>query len=490
MLKRIIACACCFCLLLSGAWAQEAEMQIVLGESVITVNGAEITEDVNADVYLAYQVETHEDVPKELEGLANRVVTITEAGSYRVSGTASDAQIAVRAAADDAVRIILDGADITCRTAPAIAVYTALETATAGEYGVTIELAEGSGNVVTGSHTEEIHEDDIKLSGAVSSLVSIGFEGDGYLEVNGDNEGIEVKFGHMTFNGGNIIVTSGDDPLNASEDNVSVITVNDGTLHIQVRPEKGGEGDGMDSNGSIVINGGMVASYAHPDSMDSGIDSDLGCTINGGIVLGAGNMYDEISADSEQLFMALQFAQKVNEMIVVTDTQGNLVAVCHPVLEGEDAGYTSFVFSSPDIPEGVYHLYLGGELELQDGKMIYTPGTQLQHGGAAAGQGWGMMQPPGGMGDFSGMPEGEMPWNMEGAPEMPWNMDEMPDMGDMPRMNGMPEWSQDGMPADMGGRGFGGMGGPGGMGSSAESATTEFVLSRESTGFTNITPVE
>lgn len=423
MMKKLLMILLCFALMLPTAYAQEDETIIELSDEAILVNGMPISEEPSESIFLAYQTEVHEDVPEELSGLSNRVITIADGGTYRFSGTAGDAQIAVKAGEDDEVRLILDGLDITCRTAPAIAVHTAKDPRTAGEYAVTIELAEDSMNNVTGSHTEEMEEDDIKLSGAITSLVSIGFDGDGYLNVNGDNEGIEAKFGHMTFDGGNIIVTSGDDPLNASEDGVSVITVNDGTLHLQVRPDEGGEGDGMDSNGAIVINGGVVDSYSHPDSMDSGIDSELGCTINGGIVLGAGNMYDEISAESGQLFMALQFAEKVEDMIVLTTMDGEFVAFIE-----ESAGYTSFVLSSPDIPEGDYFLYLGGELELRDGEMTYIPGTQLQHGGSFSGRM--------GRGGKPGMERSDdMPEPPEGM-EKPEDMPEFPEGMEKPERGG------------------------------------------------------
>lgn len=410
-MKKLLMILLCICLMLAAACAEGGETIIQLGDDAILVNNAPISEDTSAPVYLVHQVEVHEDVPEELKNLSNRVITITDAGTYRFSGSAADAQIAVKAGLDDAVRIILDGAEISCRTAPAIAIHTAADSRVAGEYGVTIELAEGLSKL-TGSHTEETDEEEIKFSGAITSLVSLGFEGEGFLDVDGDNEGIEVKSGHMTFNGGNIIVHSGDDPLNASEDNVSVITINDGTLHVQVKPDKGGEGDGVDSNGSIIINGGLLASYAHPDSMDSGIDSDLGCTINGGIVLGAGNMYDEISAQSGQLFMALQFAEKVEDMIVVTTMDGEFVAFIEA-----SAGYTCFVLSSPDLPEGDYFLYQGGELEAQDGEVVYTPGIQLRHGGAIGGKMGHVGMGKHGMQRPDDIPE--LPENMKKSEEMP-----------------------------------------------------------------------
>ncbi len=73
----------------------------------------------------------------------------------------------------------------------------------------------------------------------------------------------------------------------------------------------GQEGDGIDSNGWIVINDGFIVSAASATSPDSGVDSDNGIYINGGTVLASGNMYDEVSEDSEQAFVALSFADSV-----------------------------------------------------------------------------------------------------------------------------------------------------------------------------------
>ena len=121
-MKKLLAALLSLCLLLPLAAAEETEETlIVLGEA-ITVNGEAIPEDASAPVYLAHVVEAHGDVPAELAGLANRVVTIAAGGVYRLRGTAADVQIAVRAGEADDVRLILDGVEIACRTSSAIAV--------------------------------------------------------------------------------------------------------------------------------------------------------------------------------------------------------------------------------------------------------------------------------------------------------------------------------------------------------------------------------
>ena len=497
-MKKLLAVLLSLALLLSVAAAEGAETAIVLGETV-TVNGAAITEDVTAPVYLAYVVETHGDVPADRAGLPNSVVTIAAAGTYRISGTADNTQIAVRAGESDDVRLILDGIDITCRTSAAIAVFTAKEPKVPGEYGVTIELAEGSENIVRGSHTKRILDTDIKLDGAICSLVSLGFEGAGSLTVDADNEGVEVKYGHMTINGGVFDIQSGDDPLNVSEDGVGVLTMNDGYVFSAVKNLEGGEGDGIDSNGWIIFNGGTAINLAHPSSMDGGIDSDMGSSINGGLIVGAGNMYDAIEATSQQLFMMLEFAESTDDLVVVTDKDGNPVfAYDFPY------DYMYIAFSTPELKDGeTYHVYLGGEIQgvekngLYTEITAYTPGRQMQHGEGNAEQRADIQMPAMDEDASAGGPAGGFDPNAEGF-TMPEGEE-----GSFGGAAGEFDPNAEGFTMPEGEEGsFGGpagefdpnaagedasFGGPMmGMQSSADVATMDFVLTRTSTGFTNV----
>lgn len=190
-----------------------------------------------------------------------------------------------------------------------------------------------------------------------------------------------MKFGHMTINGGSYIVQAADDPINISEDGVGVLTINDGYVFTSVKNVAGGEGDGIDSNGYIEINGGTVIALAHPSSADSGIDSDMGSRINGGIVVGAGNMYDPIEEDSEQLFMMLEFSENTDDLLVVTDQND-----CPIFAYDFPYSYRYIAFSTSMLEEDIYRVYLGGEIEgeqtdgLYTSITSYTPGQRMQHG--------------------------------------------------------------------------------------------------------------
>lgn len=532
-MKKLLALLLACMMIVSSVLAESVENIIVLSDEGITLNGEAMSLDPTANVYLDTGVAGNEDVAEELRSVENRVVTITTGGVYRISGTAEDVQIAVKAGEEDQVRLILDGASITCSNSSAIAIYSAADSRVAGEYAVTIELADGSENIVNGSHISRKNEDDPKMDGAISSLISLGIEGNGALTVDADNEGIEVKTGHLTINGGNIRIASCDDPVNVSEDGVGVLTMNDGYLYSAVKNLEGCEGDGMDSNGWIVLNGGTAINLAHPSSMDSGIDSDMGSSINGGVVVGAGNMYDAIESDSAQLFMMLEFGQATDDLVVVTDSNGTPVfAFDFPY------DYMYIAFSTPDLVEGeTYNVYLGGEIEgtEQDGLYTeitaYTPGTLMQHGGGTAQQRVTMQMPEGGVpqdGQAPEMPEGGFDGNVPVMPDGEQNnMNEVLGMLNNLDLNELlkdadlntlladkdlnslltgfsisdlltEEQIQEifgdmdiSMLENRGHGGFsGGMGGPRSLESSSDVATTAFVLTRESTGFTNVVAAE
>ena len=354
------------------------ETQIILSDTGITVNGTAISENQNEAIYVSKKIETHSEVAGGLENVENTVITITQSGTYRFSGELYDGQIAVRAGEDDAVNIILDGVDITCRTAPALLIYSAYEPAEPGEAGVTLTLAQDSENTITGSHTAATEEDSVKHDGAISSNVSLIIDGTGSMTVNGDTEGIEVKYKHLTINNGTLHIYSNDDPINGSEDGVAHITINGGYIYCNA---VGTEGDGIDSNGYITINGGTVIALASPESMDSGIDSDMGSVINGGTVVGAGNMYDSLEDSSEQLYMFLQFSESTDDLICITDENGKAIfAYDFPF------SYSYISLSCPQLEEGTYHVYVGGVVDGNESDVLYTDiesysgGTQMHHG--------------------------------------------------------------------------------------------------------------
>lgn len=392
------------------------------------------------------------------EAAVHTVVHITAPGTYRISGTLSAGQIAVDLGEDAyedpnaVVELILDGADITCTVAPAIVFYNVYEcdgdwsadTAKAevdtSAAGANLVLAEGSRNVVNGSHVARIYKDKDgekklwKIDGAVYAFMSMNVYGPGALDITADNEGLDTEL-HLTINGGEIAIRSGNDGINTNEDGVSVTTINGGSLHIIAG--LGAEGDGIDSNGYLVINGGTVVASANP-AADAGLDSDLGSFINGGTVIALGSAMDWAESDSGQVTMNLQFAQyrDSGDAIVVTKEDGTAVFAYDPgedeVLGENTRRYQGAIISCGGFSVGEsYQVWLGGSLSGTETGGIYSGVTACEGGTRMMYTGTDVMtRGPGGMGggERPGMPEGERPTMPEG-----WDPPEGFD-GEMPAM--------------------------------------------------------
>ena len=472
----------------------DSETSIQLSDEGITVNGGEETDTVYTSHDIIYyedrdtydsgnpygEGEAHERHTAG-EAAAHTVVNITAPGAYRVSGSLSAGQIRIDLG-DDAyenpdavVELILENADITCTVAPAVLFLNTYEcdgnwstdtavpdvdTSTAGAN----LILEGS-NTVFGSHVARIYKDKEgekklwKQDGAVYSYMSMNVFGPGSLDLTADNEGLDTEL-HLTINGGNIAIRADNDGINTNEDGVSVTTINAGTLHIIAG--LGAEGDGIDSNGYLVINGGTVVASANP-AADAGMDSDLGSYVNGGTVIALGSTMDWAESDSDQVTMNLQFAQyqSSGSAILITDENETPVFAYDPsedeVLGENVRQYMGAVISCPGFVQGAtYHVYLDGTITGEETGGVYTSvtawenSTQMQYSGNSVGMGG-----PGGMG---GMQPGQMPEGFdgeipEGFPgEMPEDFD--PENFTLPEGETFPEGE---MPqGGFGGRGMGG----------------------------------
>ena len=373
----------------------ETDVAITLSDTGVQVDGVAIGTDAATAVYESRDIVYYEagkdftygegdtdDAHSVDEAAAHTVVHITKPGTYSVTGKLGKGQIAVdlgKDAKDDpnaVVTLVLSGVDITCEVAPAIIFYNVYECGS-GEAtrdvdtsaaGANVVLTSGTENTVRGSYVAKIYKPDSvelcadgtevvdakklhKYDAAFYSKMSMNVGGTGTLNIFAENEGLDSEM-HLTINGGNINIQSGNDGINTNEDGVSVTTINGGNLNILVTGETG-EGDGIDSNGWLVINGGAVTAQACAFSADAGIDSDMGIYINGGTVIATGSMLDRIE-DGGQTYAVFNFAQKQNGGKTVTfkDQNGNTVLDYCP-----ENAYSVLIYSSPELKEGTYTLW-------------------------------------------------------------------------------------------------------------------------------------
>ncbi len=469
-MKKLLALCLAFVLLLSGCGpdqlGSEIEgIQIKLSDDKITVDGKEITNDETQAVYssndivfylagqgFTYGEGTEKDEHEQSEADAHTVINITKPGRYVLSGKLSLGQIAIdlgedaKSDPDAVVTLILNGVDVTCKVAPAVIFYGVYECGDDDEddakkdvdtsnAGANVIIADDTENNINGSYVAKIYEsydlnedgtevvDSEKLhkyDGAFYSRMSMningGEKGNGILNLKAENEGLDSEL-HLTINGGIINITSGNDGINTNEDNVSVTTINGGTLNILCDGGTG-EGDGIDSNGWLVINGGTVVSQGCATSMDAGIDSDKGIYINGGKVIATGNMLDQIAGGS-QTYAVFAFAssQKGNNTYILKNSAGKAV--------GEYSPKNAFTY-----------LIVAGDYLAPDNYTFWQGETQLTASKAQNMQGGRPGKPEG---ERPEMPEGERPEMPEGErPEMPeGERPEMPEGMTPPENGGM-----------------------------------------------------
>ena len=217
-----------------------------------------------------------------------------------------------------------------------------------------------------------------------------GVKADGEITINGGvlniqvtgksdgSEGLESKT-KITVNDGEIFVYAYDDAINVGGDNPVGMEINGGKIFAFAD-----NNDGIDSNGTLKINGGLViaSGSAVPEE---GLDCDRSQNfiVTGGILIGTGGAAISTSTSSTQRSVIYNgVSAQTGELFVIADSDGN------PILKYElprTMNSMAVFFSSPDIKSGgTYTVYSGGELSgntvnwngwFEDG--AYTAGSEL-----------------------------------------------------------------------------------------------------------------
>lgn len=251
----------------------------------------------------------------------------------------------------------------------------------------------------------------------------------GDIKVSESDEGLEAKY--ITINDGNIDITTSDDGINASsglsttldsgnapgagnrpempanensentlgnnsrmmpgggqggfnESDGSELVINGGIVHVNAG------GDGIDSNGTITINGGEIYVDGPTSGGDGALDYADTCEINGGILVATGSigMATAPTSGSTQYSVNAAFSKTYNgeTKVTVKDSSGNEVLTYTPA-----KNFQSFVFSTDKLKSGeTYTIYAG---DTQEGTFTVSDITTTV-GNVSSGMGGGK---PGGM---------------------------------------------------------------------------------------------
>lgn len=265
-----------------------------------------------------------------------------------------------------------------------------------------------SGSITINTGDDGIHTNgDLEINAGTYSITSKddGMHADNALVINGGDidfpscsEGLEAST--ITVNSGDISIVSSDDGFNAAggndqsgfdgghgfgrdhfeADSSCALTINGGTIRVD------SQGDGLDSNGSIIVTGGEIYVDGPTDNGNGALDCGADATITGGIVVavGASGMAENFGAASTQCSMMVNLASYTSDGITLKDSNGKEIFSYQP-----KKSYNSVVISTPDIAKGeTYTLSCGSTdttVEMTD--TIYGEGSGMGGHGGKGGHG-------------------------------------------------------------------------------------------------------
>lgn len=404
-------------------------------------------------------------------------VAITAAGAYLLTGTL-EGRVLVAAGAQDEVQLVLQDLTVTSTDGPALWVQSAGKVLLTLPAGSTNTLADGAS--YDGLDDDEpdavVYCDaDLTIQGegallvtgqydhAVCSTGSLTVTG-GALELSAPGKGLKARE-TLAVGGGSVVVTASDEAmeannlyitggtlnLTASDDGINAASPDDWDGAAPSLEVRGGtvlvdaEGDGLDSNGSLLVSGGVLLVAGPTANDNSALDSDSGMTVTGGIVMAvsAGSMDGGFDGASTQgSWLASVGSQTAGTSLTLVDADGAVLAHWTP-----GKAYGVALVSAPSMAQGgSYTLLCGAAVEGAD-EFGFAEGGAAQGGAEAASttlESLNQSDAGGMMGGRGGMGGGRAP--MEGEPP------ELPADGERPARNGaFPEGER----PDDGGKGFG-----------------------------------
>ena len=372
---------------------KSGDTEYVTATANVTSNGAINASELFTDRDLRQNADLSE--AKSIALSDGQDVSITSAGVYVLSGTASSVTVTVDAADDDKVQIVLSGASITNSSAPAIYVKNADK--------VFVTTADGTYNSlsVTGAFTAD---GDTNTDAVIFSKDDLVLNGLGTLTISSTENGISCK-DDLKITGGTISITSEADAIEANDS----IAIADGTITISSRKDGlHAENDEDNTTGWIYICGGTLDISASSD----GIQGTTVVQIDDGTVTVTGSegieaTYVQINGGNIKVTASddgINASNKSSQYTPTAEFNGGYVYISmgQGDTDGIDANGNLYING------GTLDIYANSPFDY-DGEAQYNGGTIMVNGETTnqiANQfmGGGM----GGMGGMGGQPGGNM----------------------------------------------------------------------------------
>jgi len=269
-----IGCAACGA---SSSTSSSASAQTLSAEAAST---ADMFTDRDFEVgYSDYVTVTLADGASSADGTGVSVdgntVTITQEGTYLLTGTLTDGQIVVDADETAKIQIVLDGACVTCAGSAALYVKQADK--------VFVTLAESTENTLA-STGEFVQTDDNTVDGAIFAKSDLTLNGKGTLTVTSESGHGIVSKDDLKITSGTYVVTAASQGLSGKDS----VRIADGTFTITAGADGIHSSNDEDtSKGFIYIANGTFTVDAQGDDVDASgtltiLDGTFALTSGGG----------------------------------------------------------------------------------------------------------------------------------------------------------------------------------------------------------------
>ncbi len=259
-----------------------------------------------------------------------------------------------------------------------------------------------NGNITADCYDDTIHSNnDTEINGGTLTLSSAddGIHASNSVNINNGDinilnsyEGIEGTV--INVNDGKINLRASDDGFNASEGSSTsdtettennaqqkmfgggfgdvsencILNINGGYVYVNA------DGDGLDSNGTININDGIILVDGPTNDGNGALDTGVDINVNGGTLIAAGSSgMAEIPSDtSKQNSIAVSFdkSQDAKNIICIKDENEKNIIAYSPAKT-----YSSVIISTPEIiSDKQYSIYSGGKYSGTETDGLYSDG--------------------------------------------------------------------------------------------------------------------
>lgn len=248
------------------------------------------------------------------------------------------------------------------------------------------------GNITIKSGDDGIHADsELQINGG-SIDIGYCYEGleaaqitinNGDISIHAEDDGMNASDGSSTEMAGGGFQRGGATQNNATQNSATqsslALVINGGNIYVEA------DGDGLDSNGTLTINGGTTIVSGPVSSGNTAVDFESQCILNGGTLMafGSNGMVETPTSASNGSCIVMTFtSQEAGTAFTLTDNLGNTVMTHAP-----EKAYSAAILYSSDIEFSQTYTATAGSLS-----QSVTVNSNITTSGSVSGMGGGMQK--------------------------------------------------------------------------------------------------